>query len=68
MSICITINNAAHEFSKVSTLQDILNQLEVQQSGIAVAVNNNIVTKSEWETFTLKTSDAVLIITATQGG
>jgi sulfur carrier protein len=68
MSICITINNAAHEFSKVSTLQEILNHLAVQQSGIAVAVNNNIVTKTEWDKVTLKTSDAVLIITATQGG
>lgn len=37
-------------------------------NGIALAVNEEIVPKSDWEKFALKENDRILIITATQGG
>ena len=68
MNVTITVNNTKHEFSEEISLQEMLSQIAVQQHGVAIAVNNNIVTKTEWDNVTLKTNDAVLIITATQGG
>lgn len=36
--------------------------------GIAVAVNNQVVPKDQWKSTVLQNRDAILIITATQGG
>lgn len=38
------------------------------ESGIAIAINNEIVPKGEWENYKIKDNDHILIITATQGG
>ncbi|MBK9283638.1 MAG: sulfur carrier protein ThiS [Sphingobacteriaceae bacterium] len=37
-------------------------------NGMAVAVNQQVIKKSEWNTFQLKENDHVLFIKATQGG
>ena len=37
-------------------------------TGIALAVNEKVVPKKEWEKFELKENDKVLLIKATQGG
>lgn len=37
-------------------------------NGIAVAVNNAVIPRSQWEQFELKEQDKVIIIRATQGG
>ncbi len=38
------------------------------QKGIAVAVNNTVIPKTEWQTKTLNENDKITIIKATQGG
>ena len=38
------------------------------KKGIAVAVNNTVILRNEWENFMLQNNDNVLIITAVQGG
>ncbi len=40
----------------------------VDKKGIAVAVNNSVVIKQNWESFSLSEKDKVLIISATKGG
>jgi sulfur carrier protein len=37
-------------------------------SGIAVAVNDNIVPESQWASFALHDDDKILVVAATQGG
>lgn len=37
-------------------------------SGIAVAVNEEIIPKTNWDTYQVQDNDNILIITATQGG
>ncbi len=39
-----------------------------EKKGIAVAVNNNVITKSSWADFKLKQDDKILVIKASQGG
>lgn len=50
------------------TLSDFLNWKEVKLAGIAVAVNNKIVRKNNWDTTPLSALDNVTVITAAFGG
>lgn len=38
------------------------------ESGIAVAVNEEIIPRQDWEKYQVQNNDNILIITATQGG
>lgn len=40
----------------------------LDKKGIAVAVNNSVVPKAEWNTYEVKSADKITIIRATQGG
>lgn len=51
------------------SLQQLLDmEIPDKQKGIAVAVNNCVIQKSEWSFKILEANDNVLIIKATQGG
>ena len=66
--ITVKVNNKEHQFSASISLQEILEQLKITTNGIAVAINQNIITKSDWSTTRLAHNQSVLIIKATQGG
>ncbi|TVZ26350.1 sulfur carrier protein [Gillisia sp. Hel_I_86] len=66
--ITVNVNNTAHTCNSHSSLQDLLAQLDISQNGIAVAVNNQIISKTEWGRHELAEGEKVLIIKATQGG
>lgn len=63
------INNQKKEFSEQLSIAQLVQSLQLQSSrGLALAVNDHVVTKSEWETYSLNELDKVTIIRATQGG
>ncbi|MDF2430649.1 MAG: sulfur carrier protein [Mucilaginibacter sp.] len=65
----ITVNQQSYSTSDACSLQQLLaTVLQLQAKGIAIAVNQEIVSKSNWETYTLKPGDCITIIKATQGG
>ncbi|MCD6018872.1 MAG: thiS [Bacteroidetes bacterium] len=65
----ITLNDKNHSLTENSSLYDlVLAQLGDKQKGIAVAVNDTVIPKSQWETYLIKSNDQILIIKATQGG
>ncbi len=64
----IRVNNIQKEISDNSTIEDLLLSLEHTQNGIAVAINEEIVSKEHWGQKTLLENDEILIIQATQGG
>lgn len=64
----IKVNEQIHTVPQKATLLEVLNKLSIQQQGIAVALNQNIVSKQNWQSTVLKTNDNILVITATQGG
>ncbi len=66
--ITIQVNEKALEINPDFNIQQLLKQLKSPLDGIAVAVNNTIVSKNLWESKTLSEHDHVLIIQATQGG
>ncbi|QDG52032.1 sulfur carrier protein ThiS [Persicimonas caeni] len=55
--------------SDTLTVAELLAHLDItQRRGVAIAVNNSVVPKSEWDDHQLDDDDAVEIIRATQGG
>ena len=63
----IKVNNKEVETGANNLLQ-LSQQLELPQTGIAVAVNNHMVPRSEWEHFVLHENDELIIIKAVCGG
>lgn len=66
--ITVKVNNKEHQFSATVSLQEILENLKIELNGIAIAINQNIITKSDWSITKLNHNDSILIIKATQGG
>lgn len=66
--ITVNVNNTHHTLPSQSSLQDLLTQLGISYKGIAVAVNNEIISKNEWSNRVLAEGENVLLIRATQGG
>ncbi|ALJ00780.1 sulfur carrier protein ThiS [Rufibacter tibetensis] len=65
----ISVNNQPVPFTSGSSLSSLLQELQfAEKKGIAIAVNQQIVPKSTWATYTLAENDKVTIIQATQGG
>lgn len=66
----VFINNQPTKFTQTTlSLQDVLENLSISQpQGIAIAVNNLIINKSNWQNTKLKEEDKVTVIRATQGG
>jgi sulfur carrier protein len=65
----VFVNDFEVKFEEPSTLQQILGSLSIKTvEGIAIALNNEVVPKSELEKIIVKENDKVLIIRAFQGG
>lgn len=65
----ITLNDQNHSVTENCSLYElVLAQLGDKQKGIAVAVNDTVVPKSQWGNHIIKSNDQILIIKATQGG
>lgn len=62
-------NSEAFAIEHNATLNDFLiSQSMDKKKGIAVAVNNTVVKRPEWNSFELNENDKILIISATKGG
>lgn len=66
--ITIKVNDTTKTFSKETSVYQLLEELKIQSNGIAIAINNDIVKRANWESFRLSDNDNVLIIRSTQGG
>ena len=65
----VLVNNKTEELKDGEKLLDLLAQLNLaEKRGIAVAVNNSIVSRAGWNNHELNENDKVTIIRPTQGG
>jgi sulfur carrier protein len=65
----ITINNTEFSLEENSTLQDALQELPLSGTkGIALALNEEIIPKSEWQKVIVSAGDKIIIIGAVAGG
>ena len=60
--------NSQEVETEVQTLQEFSQELELASNGIAIAVNNRMIPRAEWESFTLSENDFIIIIKAVCGG
>jgi sulfur carrier protein len=65
----IFINDQPTEFEPPPTIADVLTKLQIfEVQGIAVAMNDEVIKKNDWQEITLNQNDRLMLIRATQGG
>ncbi|WP_374163202.1 sulfur carrier protein ThiS [Arcticibacter sp. MXS-1] len=65
----VTVNQQIYNVSGNCSIKTLLTDvLSGPTHGLAVAVNESIVTKADWDTYSLNPGDQVIVIKATQGG
>lgn len=64
----VQVNNKEVNLTDASTLTQLAEQLELPVAGIAIAVNNQMIPRTEWDRFVLHESDNLMIIKAACGG
>jgi sulfur carrier protein len=65
----VFINNKKKELQNQTTLQSLVFGLKLESSkGIAIAVNQEVIPKANWDKYQVQENDKVTIIRATQGG
>lgn len=66
----LKINQQIKQFNAESLSVQSLLDLEIphKQNGIAVAINNTVIPKINWNKHLVQETDEILIISATQGG
>lgn len=67
--IAIKLNGQTVKLADSVTLETFLEQNNLtNQGGVAVALNEVVIQKKEWNSKQLQQNDTIIIITATQGG
>ncbi len=66
----ITVNGTQQSISEALTLRDVIRRTEgvEDRDGIAVAVNDDVISRSEWDNYKVSDGDRIEIIQAVQGG
>jgi sulfur carrier protein len=64
----VTINGAAHEVPQGTTVGQAVRRLTPATAGVAVAVNDEVVSRGSWESTPLADLDRIEVLTAVQGG
>jgi sulfur carrier protein len=65
----LTVNKETFQVPDTSSLKQLITDtLKLSASGIAVAVNQEIIARDTWDFYFVKSGDHLTIIKATQGG
>ena len=63
----IKINNKETEV-KATSLQELATEISLPEKGVAVAVNNHMVTRADWNQTAINDGDNIVVIKAVCGG
>jgi len=66
--ITVLVNEIQIEIEENTNISQLLQKTNTVINGIAIAINNKIVSKTNWETQQFNNNDNILIIRASQGG
>ena len=65
----VSINQQKFQLPENGCVADVLPLLQIAEAdGIAIAVNETVIPRSEWTGYLLREADRVFVIRATQGG
>ena len=68
MSVQVKLNGDPHELRDGATLAQAVAELTDLASGVAAAVNGDVVPRGSWAATRLRDGDQVEVVTAVQGG
>ena len=64
----VTLNGEPHDVAAGTTVEQLVARLTAQRTGIAAAVNGEVVPRRAWPATPLADRDQVEVVTAVQGG
>jgi len=64
----ISVNQQPHIVAQGIKLEQVLAQLDLLRPGIAVALNNEVISNSKWSLINLKADDSLQVFQAIAGG
>jgi sulfur carrier protein len=64
----VLVNHKIQELKDKANLIDLLSHMQLPEKGIALAIDNKVIPKNEWQSFELSDQMKVTMIRATQGG
>ena len=68
MSVQVKLNGEPRELPDDSTIAQAVAELTTAPSGVAAAVNGDVVPRGSWSLTVLRDGDQVEVVTAVQGG
>ena len=67
-ALSVTLNGEARRLASAPTVAEVVSWLRPDRRGVAVAVNGEVVPRSQWDQTFLADSDRVEVLGAAQGG
>ncbi|QOC90320.1 sulfur carrier protein ThiS [Micromonospora craniellae] len=64
----LTVNGAGRSVPDEVTVAEVVRDVTPQQRGVAVAVNGEVVPRTDWPATVLRGGDRVEVLSAAQGG
>lgn len=64
----VLVNNKETNLTKGNHITDLVLQLQLPTQGVAIAVNNRMVPRTEWGNHILQENDSLVVIKAACGG
>ena len=65
----VYINDKESTVDRNYNISKLINFLKIENTnGVAIALNNEVISKANWDSIYLKENDNILVIKATQGG
>ena len=64
----LTVNNKETEAKDGCTVAELATQLALPEKGVAIAVNNKMIPRTEWAERALQCGDSLVVIKAACGG
>lgn len=64
----VQVNNKEVELSPSATITQLTTEMGLPTQGIAIAVNNKMIPRTDWDGFSLQENDKLVIIKAACGG
>jgi sulfur carrier protein len=68
VSVPVTLNGEPRDLPDGSTVAQAVAELTAAPSGVAAAVNGEVVPRGSWAAIPLRRGDQVEVVTAVQGG
>lgn len=64
----VTVNGEPREVAEAASVAEVIASVTAARTGVAAALNDEVVRRSAWETTPLRDGDRLEVLTAVQGG